>query len=83
MSKEPVMIIMVLVAILQYAIRFFDLGPIDDSVLQDLATGLVVLVGAFIARRKVMPVATIKEAGINPTAVKSRADNPDIPAFVE
>lgn len=79
MKSEPVMIVGVLVAIIQYAIRFFDLGTVDDSAVQGLATGIIVLIGAAWARWKVMPVATIKEAGLSPTAVQSRADNPSIP----
>jgi hypothetical protein len=78
MSREPALFIGLLVAALNFLIRALEIDGIDDQTVQAVASFLVILGGALLTRAKVMPVATIKEAGLSPEAVKERAEDPAV-----
>ena len=78
MSREPALFIGLIVAALNFLIRALEIDGIDDQTVQAVASFLVILGGALLTRAKVMPVATIKEAGLSPEAVKERAENPAV-----
>lgn len=78
MRKEPALFIGLIVAILNVLLRWLQIDEVDDSVLQAVASFVLIVVGAIVTRAKVMPVATIKEAGLSPRIVEARAEDPSI-----
>ena len=78
MNREPALFIGLLVAALNFLIRALEIDGIDDQTVQAVTSFLVILGGALLTRAKVMPVATIKEAGLSPEAVKERAEDPAV-----
>lgn len=77
LNREPAVIIATIAALLQAAWLFWT-GDVDASATWALPVATVI--GGLLTRRKVIPVETVKDAGISPTAVKIAADNPHIPA---
>jgi hypothetical protein len=67
------------VLLIQYAARRLD-WPISDEDAAMLANVLSVLILALV-RQFVMPVATVKAAGLSPTAVVERADDPAVAPY--
>lgn len=77
--REPVALGAVAVLLIQMAARKLDL-PIDEEAARYIANGLSVAV-VWIIRTYVMPVATVKAAGLSPDAVLERAADPAVPPF--
>jgi hypothetical protein len=79
-GKEPVVIITALVTIAQ-GIAIFVLADVglDFSTIIPI---LLPILGGLFAREKVMPVETVKEAGLDPAKVKADAENPHIERVV-
>lgn len=78
MKREPALIIGLIVAAINLLLRSLDVEGVDDALVQSVASFLVILGGAILTRAKVMPVATIKDAGLSPKAVEQRADDREI-----
>jgi len=76
LGREPAVIIAVIAAILQAAWLFWT-GDVDASATWALPVATVL--GGLLTRRKVIPVETVKDAGLSPTAVKDRAEDPAVP----
>lgn len=79
MKREPALLVGLIVAVLHLALRSLDIERVDEETLQAVASFLLVLGGALLTRAKVMPVATLQDAGLSPAAVKERAEDPAVP----
>lgn len=78
MTKEPAILTGLVVALLGALIHWLDLPALDSDTAETVANVVITLAGALVVRAKVMPVATIKEAGLSPKAVEARAEDPEI-----
>jgi hypothetical protein len=78
MKSEPALWTGLVVAVLGIAFHALDIPALDTDTAEALASALVTLVGALVVRAKVMPVATIKEAGLDPELVQLQADDPNV-----
>lgn len=78
-KREPVVLGSALVLLIQVAARRLDL-PIDEEAARYIAHGLSAVV-VWIIRNYVMPVATVKAAGLSPDAVLERAADPAVVPF--
>lgn len=78
MGREPALFIGLIVAALNFLLRALDVESVDDEMVQAVASFLLILGGAILTRAKVMPVKTIKEAGLSPRAVEERAHDPEV-----
>lgn len=83
MNREPAMLTGVVVALLGALFHWLDLPALDSDTAEAIATAVLTVAGALLVRAKVMPVSTIKEAGMDPQLVQERADNPLITPFRE
>lgn len=78
-GREPVLIAAALAAILQGVwMLISNDASVDTSAWGGALVPLVTLAAGWLARRKVMPVKTIKEAGLSPASVKAAAAEPGI-----
>lgn len=80
-KREPVALGGILVVAIQLAARKLDL-PMDEEAASVIAHGLSLLV-VIVIRRYVMPVATVKAAGLSPDAVLERAADPAVVPYRE
>jgi len=78
MKREPLTLTMLIVAVLQMLVHTLDLGTMDTDLAEGIAGVVALLLGTWVARQKVMPVETIRQAGHDPEQVKADAANPDI-----
>jgi flagellar motor component MotA len=81
MRKEPALFIGLIVALLHVLLRALEIDGVDEESVQAVASFLVILGGALLTRAKVMPVATIKDAGLSPDGVKRQADQQQMEAL--
>lgn len=80
-GREPVLIASALIAIVQ-GVWMIAANDATISLIgwEAWLVPVLTMIGGWIGRRKVMPVETIKEAGLSPRAVKERAKDDAIPA---
>jgi hypothetical protein len=78
-KREPVAHALVLVLLIQVFVRKMD-WPMDDETARIVADGLSVVILAAV-RQLVMPVATVKAAGLSPETVTARAKDPAVVPF--
>lgn len=74
MRREPAVLIAALAALVQAALIYLTSDPSYDA--SEIATPILTLLVGAITRQRVMPTATIREAGLNPRTVQERADDP-------
>lgn len=77
MGREPAIIIAALAAIIQGVLIFVTSDPSYDA--SEILTPLLTMLVGLWVRQKVVPVKTIKEAGLHPSEVKERAADPNVP----
>lgn len=80
MNREPVLLVAAIVALLNLALHYFDIA-VDTDALEGLVSSALVIAGAILARRKVMPVETVRQAGLSPAQVKQDAADPSVPRY--
>jgi VIT1/CCC1 family predicted Fe2+/Mn2+ transporter len=73
----------VVAVLLAYRIINAEQALAWSTLLTMVLTALVPFAQALYTRRKVMPVDTVKAAGLDPEAVNRAADNPAVQPFVE
>ena len=83
MKREPAILVGIGVALLAALVRWLDLPALDTDTAEAVVNTVLTLAGALLVRAKVMPTATIKDAGMDPALVKERAENPAVPPFRE
>lgn len=80
MRKEPAIIVAALAAIIQGVLIYVTSDPTYDA--SEILTPVLTLIVGALVRQKVMPVATVKEAGLHPSDIKERAADPRIPSVL-
>lgn len=85
--REPALILGVVSSALALLVMY---GVLDEkqaagwgAFITALVTALIPLVQAVVTRQFVMPVDTIKEAGLDPAVVLDRARDPETPRHVD
>lgn len=81
--REPAILTGIAAALLSALFHWLDLPALDTDTAEAVASAVLTLGGALLIRAKVMPTATIREAGMDPQIVKERAANPAVMPFVE
>jgi hypothetical protein len=79
MKKEPVAILTVIAAIIVGFLGRYNITWIDSATVEAGLQVITVVVTGWIARSKVFPENTIREAGLDPELIQERADDPMIP----
>ena len=84
MKKEPALLVMLLVFILTRLLDVFGFdttagGQVDPETLETVAEFILMLGGGALIRWKVFSEHTIRKAGLTPTEVQVRADDPRAP----
>ena len=75
LGREPAVIIAFLAALIQAGWLLYT-GDVDATA--TWAVPVATVLGGLLTRRKVIPVETVKDAGISPREVKERAKDPGI-----
>lgn len=78
MKKEPALFVALVVAILNLGLHYLELDWLDSDMVEGLANAIVVMLGGLLVRQKVIPVATVNEAGLTAADVQKRAADPSI-----
>lgn len=78
MKREPVVLAAALAAILQGVWIFVSNDPLATGISADWLMPLVTVAAGWFGRRKSIPVQTVKDAGISPEAIQTRADDPNV-----
>ena len=85
-KKEPALFAGAVAAALSLLVLYGVLDAEKAAGWQAFALALIPvgqMLASWFTRQKVMPVATVKEAGYDPDEVKERAGDPEIRAFKE
>ena len=78
-GREPILIATALAAILQGAWMLYTGDITVTAPGAEVLLPILTVLAGLLGRRKVMPVQTLKDAGLNPEAVKARAADPAVP----
>lgn len=76
MKREPALFVALLVAVINLGIHLLDMEALDSDVAEGIANAIVMVIGGLLIRRKVIPVATVNEAGLTSADVKFMAADP-------
>jgi hypothetical protein len=78
MKREPALLVTLLVLLLRWALSALDVPALDDEALRAVADVLLAVGGALVIRARVFSEHTLREAGLTPTEVEARAENPQV-----
>jgi hypothetical protein len=82
-NKEPAAFAGVLSAASVLIVSYGLMTQEEVGMWAGLVLALIPLIQGFWTRDKVVPVDTIKEAGLTPEVIKERAEDPSIPRALE